>query len=68
VDLQGLVRAIITLLLAAGLIGLVCYIVVRVLRRFFSAEGDWPWIVYCIGGLLWILVAIRVLDINVTLW
>lgn len=67
-DLATLVKGIIGLLLAAGLIALVCYIIIRGCRKFFGVTGDWEWIVWCIGGLLLILAAIRVFNINVQLW
>jgi formate hydrogenlyase subunit 3/multisubunit Na+/H+ antiporter MnhD subunit len=67
-DLATLVKGIIALLFAAGLIALVCYIIIRIMRKFFGGTGDWEWFVWCIGGLLWILAVIKVFDINVGLW
>lgn len=38
---------------------LVCYIVVRLITQFFPGFAAFAWIVWCIGGLILLLLALR---------
>jgi predicted PurR-regulated permease PerM len=67
-DLATLIKGIIILLVLAGVIAFVCYILIRILSKFFSGFGEWAWIVWCIGGLVWLLALIRVFNLNFGLW
>lgn len=50
-------------LLVYGLvIAVVCYIVARLLAQFLPAATAYVWIVWVIGGLIWLILAIRLLS------
>ena len=60
VDMAGLVKGLIYLLIAALVIGVVCYIIVRLATQFLPGFGPFAWIVYVIGGLVLLLIALQV--------
>lgn len=60
VDLSGLIRGLIYLLIAALVIGVVCYIIVRLASQFMPGFAPFAWIIWCIGGLILLLVALNV--------
>lgn len=60
VDLSGLIRGLIYLLIAALVVGLVCYVIVRLASQFMPGFAAWAWIVWVIGGLVVLLIALNV--------
>ncbi len=58
-DMSGLVRGLIYLLIAALVVGIVCYIIVRIASQFMPGFAPFAWIVWCIGGLVILLVALN---------
>lgn len=67
-DVGTLIKGLIVLLIVAAFIALACYIVTRILIRFFPGAAEWAWIVWCIGGLVWLLALISVFHLNMQLW
>ena len=60
IDMSGLVKGVIYLLLAAIVIGIICYIIVRLASQFMPGFAPFAWILWCIGGLVLLLVALNV--------
>ena len=56
-DVGGFIKGVILLLFAALGVALVCYLVVRLISMFISGFDRFAWIVYCIGGLVLLLIA-----------
>jgi hypothetical protein len=56
-DLGVLIKGLIFLLLAALVIGVVCYIVARLIGQFVPGAAPFVWIIWCIGGLIVLLFA-----------
>lgn len=54
--------ALIWLLVYAAVIALACFIVARIVVTFLPAARGWAWIVWCIGGLVLLILAIRMLS------
>jgi hypothetical protein len=57
--MDALLLGLIWLLLYALAIALVCYIVVRLATLFVPAFTPFAWIVWCIGGLVLLVLALR---------
>ncbi len=60
VDLSALIRGLIYLLIGALVVGVVCYIIVRLASQFMPGFAPFAWIVYVIGGLILLLIALTV--------
>lgn len=60
VDLAGLIRGLIYLLIGALIVGVVCYVIVRLASQFMPGFAPFAWIVYVIGGLVVLLIALNV--------
>lgn len=56
VDVPAIIKGLIILLFAGGMIALACYIIARILGKFFPGFVEWAWIIWCIGGLVWLLI------------
>lgn len=56
--MDALLVGIIWLLIYALFIALACYIVVRLAAQFFAGFA-YGWVVWCIGGLILLLLALR---------
>jgi hypothetical protein len=41
-------------------IGIICYVVTRLAAQFFPAGAAFTWVVWCIGGLILLLLALQV--------
>ena len=57
--MEPMLIGLIWLLIYALAIALVCYIVVRLITMFVAAFAPFGWIVWCIGGLLLLILALR---------
>ena len=57
--MESVLSALICLLLYTGCIAIVCYIVTRILAQFVPGAAGWAWIVWAIGGLVLLLLALR---------
>lgn len=57
--MDALITGFIWLLIYALCIALVCYIVARVAVQFFPAFSAFAWMVWAIGGLVLLLLALR---------
>jgi len=57
---EALIWGLIYVLVAAGLIAVVCYIITRAGSQFFAGFAPFAWIVWAIGGLILILIMLRV--------
>lgn len=60
IDLAGLVKGLIYLLIAALVIAVVVYIVVRLATQFVPGFAPFAWILWAIGGLVLLLVALNI--------
>lgn len=60
VDLSALVKGLIYLLIAALVIAIVVYIVARLATQFVPGAAAYVWILWAIGGLVLVLVALNV--------
>ncbi len=59
--MEGLIVGLIWLLVYALVIGVVCYIVTRLLAQFFPPAAPFTWVVWAIGGLILLLLIVRLL-------
>jgi len=50
------------LLVYALVVAVVCFIVTKIIAMFVPAGASYTWIVWCIGGLLLLILAIRLLS------
>lgn len=57
--MEGLLVGLIWLLVYAFVICLVCYIIVRAASQMVPGFPPYAWIVWCIGGLIWLILALR---------
>lgn len=57
--MEALLSGLIWLLVAALVIALVCYIVTRLAAQFIPGFAPYAWIIWCIGGLLLLIYALR---------
>lgn len=57
--MEALLVGLIWLLVYALCIALVCYIVVRLASQFFPGFAPYAWVVWCIGGLILLILALR---------
>jgi hypothetical protein len=60
VDLGGLIRGLIYLLIAALVVGIVLYIIIRLLSQFMPGFAPYAWILWAIGGLILVLIALNI--------
>ncbi len=56
---EALIVGLIWLLVYALVIALVIYIVVRLAAQFIPGFAPYTWIVWCIGGLILLILALR---------
>jgi len=59
--MEALLVGLIWLLVYALIIGVVCYIITRIVAQFFPAGAGFTWIIWCIGGLILLILIIRLL-------
>jgi hypothetical protein len=57
--MDALLVGLIWLLIYALLIAIICYIVVRLVAQFVPGFAPFTWIVWCIGGLILLILALR---------
>jgi hypothetical protein len=57
---EALIVGLIWLLIYALVIGIICYVVTRLAAQFFPAGAAFTWVVWCIGGLILLLLALQV--------
>ena len=57
--MEALLVGLIWLLIYALCIALVCYIVVRLASQFVPSFAAYAWIVWCVGGLVLLILALR---------
>lgn len=57
--MEGLLVGLIWLLIYALVIAIVCYIVTRLASQFMPGFAPYAWIVWCIGGLILLILALR---------
>ena len=57
--MDALLVGLIWLLIYALCIALVCFIAVRLAVQFFPGFAAFGWIVWCIGGLILLILALR---------
>lgn len=57
--IDALLVGLIWLLIYALVIGLFCYIVVRLASQFMPGFAPFAWVVWCIGGLILLILALR---------
>jgi flagellar biogenesis protein FliO len=60
-DIEGLLVGLIWLLIYALIIAVILYVIVRLVAQFVPGAAPYTWILWCIGGLILILLAIRLL-------
>lgn len=58
-DIEALLVGLIWLLVYALVICLVAYIVVRLASQFFPGFAPYSWIVWCIAGLILLVLALK---------
>jgi hypothetical protein len=56
---EALISGLIWLLIIALVICIVCYVVTRIIAQFVPGAAGWAWIVWAIGGLILLLLALR---------
>jgi hypothetical protein len=56
---EALIGALIWLLIYALIICVLCWIVTRIIAQFVPGAAAWAWIVWAIGGLILLLLALR---------
>lgn len=56
---EALIVGLIWLLIYALVIGIICYVVTRLVAQFFPSGVAFTWVIWCIGGLVLLLLAIR---------
>ena len=54
--------SLIWLLVYALVVAVVCFVVARILTMFAPGAATYTWIVWCIGGLLLLILAVRLLS------
>lgn len=59
--MEALLAGLIWLLVYALVIALVCWIVTRIAGQLMPGAAPWLWIVWAIGGLIWLILALRLL-------
>ncbi len=57
--LESLIAGLIWLLIAALVIGIVCYVIARLIAQFVPGAAAYTWIIWAIGGLVLLLIALR---------
>ncbi len=60
-DIEALLAGLIWLLIYALVICLVCYVVTRIASQIVPGFAPYAWIVWAIGGLIWLILALRLL-------
>jgi uncharacterized membrane protein (DUF373 family) len=60
IDMAGLIKGLIYLLIAALIVGVICYVIVRLATQFMPGFAPFAWILWVIGGLILLLVALNV--------
>lgn len=61
-DIEGILPGLIWLLVYALVVAIGCFIVSRILAMFAPGGAAYSWIIWCIGGLLLLILAIRLLS------
>lgn len=59
--MEALLVGLIWLLVYALIIGVVCWIVTRLIAQFFPPAAGFTWVVWAIGGLILLLLIVRLL-------
>lgn len=59
--MEALIVGLIWLLIYALVIGVVCYIVTRLIVQFVPPAAPFTWVVWAIGGLILLLLLVRLL-------
>lgn len=59
--IEALIVGLIWLLIYALVIGVICWIVTRLLAQFFPPAAPFTWVVWAIGGLILLLLLMRLL-------
>ena len=59
--MEGLLVGLIWLLIYALIIAIVCYVIVRLAKQFVPGFEPFTWIVWVIGGLIVLIMAVRLL-------
>lgn len=59
--MEALIAGLIWLLIYALVIAVVCYVVARLVAQFVPGAAAYVWIIWCIGGLILLLMAIQLL-------
>lgn len=59
--MDALLVGLIWLLVYALIIGVVCWIVTRLIAQFFAPAAAFTWVVWAIGGLILLLMIVRLL-------
>lgn len=57
--MEGVITALIWLLIYALVIAVIAFIVVRLVATFAPSAAVYAWIIWCIGGLILLLLALR---------
>lgn len=57
--MDAVLVGLVWLLIYALIVALACFIVARLFAQFAPAAVGWSWIVWCIGGLILLLLALR---------
>lgn len=57
--MEALLTGLITLLIIAIVIAFACYIVARLVAQFMPGAAAYVWIIWCIGGLVLLIFALR---------
>lgn len=58
---EGLIVGLIWLLIYALIVAVVCWIVTRLLAQFFPPAAPFTWVVWAIGGLILLLLLVKLL-------
>lgn len=59
--MEALIIGLIWLLIYALIIGVICWIVTRLLEQFVPPAAAFTWVVWAIGGLILLLLIVRLL-------
>lgn len=57
--MEGVLVGLIWLLIYAVVVALVCYVVARLVAQFLPGASAFTWIVWCIGGIVVLILALR---------
>lgn len=59
--MEAVLAGLIWLLIYALIVAIVCFIVTRIMVQFLPGAAAWTWVIWCIGGLILLILALRLL-------